>query len=85
VSCSRTRHRHCRAQTAGGRRIREWDDVDGPRVVRPHERQRHLRRQHFGKRRAQVKVMEVRATIVHRELLTGQPGDIDVRYVVLRN
>jgi hypothetical protein len=54
------------------------------RRVRPHERQRHYRRQRFGKGRRQVKVIEIRATIVHREWFHGGPGDIDVRYIASR-
>jgi hypothetical protein len=69
-------------------RVRERGPVERPRRfyrrVRPHERQRHYRRQRFGKGRRQVKVIQIRATIVHREWFHGGPGDIEVRYIASR-
>jgi hypothetical protein len=54
---------------------------DTNRTVRPHERQRHYRRQRYGKDRKLVRVIEVPATIVHPELFTGHSGNIDIRIV----
>jgi hypothetical protein len=69
-------------------RVRERLPVERARRfyhrVRPHERRRHSRRQRFGKGRRQVKVIEIRATIVHRDWFHGGPGDIEVRYIASR-